>query len=119
MRIFDGVFLLVVSAFLCLKVPFLGVLVLVLSLLIQFQNSRVRFLLGSSDQTITTGKKIKAAVLAVLLGVSLTPLLMDAGTPATGSDKPFVFDSLLPLVVVVSLFSAAMMVGVAVEKRKR
>jgi hypothetical protein len=119
LRIFDGVFLLVVSTFLFLKVPFLGVLVLVLSLLIQFQNSRVRFLLGSSDQTITTGKKIKALVLAVLLGASLTPLLMDAGTPAIGNDAPFIFDSLLPLVIVVALFSAAMMVGVAVEKRKR
>jgi hypothetical protein len=117
MRIFDSILLLVVSGFLCVKFPFLGILVLVLGLFIQFQNARARMLLGSEIRNVPGSRKFKSLALSLMVGVPLLPLLIDVRPDA--AEKGFSYDSLLPLISVIALFSASMMVALTVEKRKR
>jgi hypothetical protein len=116
MRVFDGAFLLAVSALLAWRLPFAGVLVLVLGLLIQFQLFRVRLLLGGDPVQIPAGRKIRGGALAIALSAGLVPLLED---PAGFTLPHAEYHHHLPLVVLVSLLSASMMVALTVEKRKR
>jgi hypothetical protein len=116
MRVFDAVFLIVLSVFLATRSPFSGVLVVVLGLLIQFQLFRMRFLLGEVRTGVPAGRRIRALALSLVFAAPLFPMLEEATGPSPAAME---YPLLLPLVLLVSLLAATMMAALAVEKRKR
>ena len=116
MRWFDSLFLIAVSGFLATRSMFSGVLVLVFGLLIQFQLFRIRLLLGGDSTAVPAGRRFRAAALSLALAATLFPMVEE---PAGAAAAEMPYHQYLPLVVLVSLFSATMMAGLAVEKRKR
>jgi hypothetical protein len=116
MRVFDLLFLLLVSGFLASRSPFSGVVVLVLGLLIRIQLFRMRLLLGGGEENIPAGRRVRAWVLALGLSATLLPMVQDSAGPGPVEVE---YSHFLPVVILVSLLSAAMMAGLAVEKRKR
>lgn len=116
MRIFDLVFLLVVSGFLVTRSPFSGVVVLVLGLLIRSQLFRMRLLLGGGSENPPAGRRVRALILSLGLSATLLPLVQESAGPAPVEVE---YSHFLPVVILISLLAAAMMAGLAVEKRKR
>jgi hypothetical protein len=116
MRVFDLLFLLMVSGFVATRSPFSGVVVLVLGLLIRIQLFRMRLLLGGGSKSLPAGRRVRALALSLALSVTLFPLVQESSGPGPTEIE---YSPLLPVVILISLLSAAMMAGLAVEKRKR
>jgi hypothetical protein len=116
MRVFDLFFLLVVSGFLATRSPFSGVVVLVLGLMIRIQLFRMRLLLGGGSERAPAGRRVRALILSLGLSATLLPLVQESAGP---SPVEIEYSHFLPVVILISLLSAAMMAGLAVEKRKR
>ena len=119
MIIFDGLLLIVVSALLATRSLYLGCVTLVLGLLIAFQAKRVQFLLGEKSTEPKLARKIKAAILSLLTSAAAYPLILETGLAPARDEGNFDYISVLPIVIVIGLFSAAMMAALIVEKRKR
>lgn len=119
MWIFDLSLLTAVSCFLGMRSLYLGVATFVLGLLIEFQNQRVRFLLGDTFRPNPVSRKIKAGILACLLAACLIPLAVGTSGEMISSEKMFTLENLLPLVILIGIFSSAMMSVISIEKRKR
>ena len=118
MIIFDLLLLIAVSGILAVKSLYLGAITLVIGFLIGFQNTRTIHLLGQANPLITTRRKAKAWILALIFGGCLTPLLMEVRD--VGSfEKDWVPEAVLPILIAIGLFSAAMMAALTVERRKR
>jgi hypothetical protein len=118
MWIFDLALLLFVSISLSLKNLYLGVITLVLGLMIGFQHERVRFLLGEERELISTSRKVKAAIFALLMACCLLPMISSVDFDANQFET-FNLDSLLPVIVLVGVFASALVAVLATEKRKR
>jgi hypothetical protein len=118
MILFDLILLLCVSGALAMKSLYLGAITLVIGFLIGFQNLRTTHLLGQSPAVVSTSRKVKAVILAVLIGACLSPVVFEAHDAGT-FEKDWMPESLLPIIVVIGLFAAAMMAALTVEKRKR
>lgn len=116
MRVFDLIFLLMVSGFVATRSPFSGVVVLVLGLLIRIQLFRMRLLLGGGSESLPAGRRVRALALSLALSATLFPMIQDSAGQGPAEIE---YSHFLPVVILISLLSAAMMVGLAVEKRKR
>ncbi len=118
MWIFDSVLLIAVSALLGFRSPYLGILTFILGIFVEFQAKRVLFLLGERPKTVPASRKVKSAILAVLFGACLIPLV-GTGQTEVATEGTFDIESLLPLVVIVGLLSSVLMSALSTEKRKR
>jgi hypothetical protein len=118
MILFDFILLLLVSGVLATKSLYLGTITLVIGFLLGFQNIRTIHLLGQADPEVPTARKIKALILSCVLGVCAIPLLLE-GREAGTFEKEWAPETVLPIIIVIGLFSAAMMAALTVEKRKR
>ncbi len=87
-----------------------------LGLVFLFQARRSRLLTGWSPAPLPLGRRIRAAVCAVLLAGGAAPLLTESVVP--GVDAP-TEDLLFPVVVSVILLSGMLLLGLGVERRKR
>jgi hypothetical protein len=114
----DLALLIVVSGLLSLKSIFLGSIVLITGFLMSFQVIRTRNLLGAEIQSVGIARRVKAAVLAIILSLAMVPLLEDAG-PAKLFEKLFSQEAILPVVVMICLLAATAISALTVEKRKR
>ncbi len=120
MIIFDLLLLLFVSGMLAVKSLYLGSITIVAGFLIGFQNQRTIRLLGVNPEPIRTARKVKAAILALLIGACCLPFLLEHPLNAIeGFDKSWSEETILPVVVVIGLLASAMMAALVVEKRKR
>jgi uncharacterized protein YacL len=116
--LFDLALLLFASGLLAIKSLFLGSVTLVIGLLIGFQNIRTMKLLGISRNQVSLTRKVKAAILAIILGLCAFPLLFDSSVRANfevlNSEE-----AVLPVIIVIGLMASALMAALVVEKRKR
>ena len=112
---FDLLLLFVVSVALAEKSFYLGSTALIIGLLIHYQCVRIRSLLGKEPSPLTVGRKVKAAILALVLGLSASPFLFEGNKIEKEENK----QNLIPLTIVISLFSATMMSALVVERRRR
>jgi hypothetical protein len=119
MIFFDLFLLVVVSAVMASKNLYLGSVTLIIGLFIAFQNIRTIRLLGTQAHKTAPSRQVKAAVLALVIGLCALPLLIDEGRPEGLVDQAWSEVASLPLVIIVGLFSATMMSALAIEKRKR
>ena len=119
MWIFDPLLLIAVSTFLATKNHYLGIVTFFLGVFVEFQNKRHLFLLGEQKKVISTGRKIKAAILSLVLGGCLIPFALPSAATSTQFEKTFNLDTLLPLVIIVGLLSSVLMAALSTEKRSR
>jgi hypothetical protein len=118
--ILDLLFLFVVSAHLTLEGPSLGILVCLLNLAFFFQFGKTALLLGEKRRIVPTPKKVKAAVLAILLASPFFYLIgVEPANEAGPSFLMAVNEDLFPLFVGVCLLSALLLLALVAEKRKR
>lgn len=117
MLYFDLLLLLVASFFAGSRLPLVGVTIFVLGGSALIQNLRTRRLLGSAAGTISTGKKIKSGVIAIVLGGLAAPLLDEFGH-AQGQQSRDVA-ALMPLVILVGVLSASLLIALINERKKR
>jgi hypothetical protein len=115
----DLAFLVVVSLLLGMRSLYLGAVVLIFGFLIGFQAIRTRRLLGSEGVHTRMAHKVKALVLATVLGLSALPFVLEDQVMPTELEKLWSQESALPIVVMICLFAAAAISALAVEKRKR
>lgn len=119
MIIFDFFLLVSVSVLLGLKSLYLGAITLIIGLLIGFQNHRVQLLLGEIGTHTTVARKIKAALLSLLLTGCFYPLAVESGLVPGLFEAEFNSVLVLPIIIVIGLLSATVMAALTVEKRKR
>lgn len=119
MIIFDFLLLTSVSALIGLKSLYLGAVTLVIGLLIGFQNHRLQLLLGEIGTRATIARKVKSALLSLLLTACMYPLAAESGLLPGLFESEFNPVLVLPIIIIIGLFSATVMTALAVEKRKR
>ena len=119
MILFDAVLLIAVSGALAVKSLYLGVITLVLGFLIGFQNLRTIHLLGRERPSYSTSKKVKALILAVIIGLCMIPFVLELPAQPNNFETTWSEETVLPIIIVVGLFAAAVMSALTVEKRKR
>ena len=102
-----------------MKSLYLGSVTLVIGFLIAFQVRRTLRLVGSMPAEVTMARRIQAGILAVLLSLTLFPLFIERVSVADQFEKTWTHEVVLPIAIVLGLFTAAMMSALAIEKRKR
>ena len=117
--LFDLTLLLGVSGSLAFKNLYLGITVLIMGLLVGFQSERLKALLGEEPIQTNTSRKVKAFAVSIILGGCFIPILQNQVGLEDHFEKIYHVEILLPLIVLIGLFSAAMISAVATEKRKR
>jgi hypothetical protein len=115
----DLALLIVVSACFASRILFLGVVILVAGLFFQIQVRRTRLLIGSRATQSTAGRRIRAAILSILITGTATPLLMDGPLSQGAFEKSSLPDSSLPIIILLGFLSAMLMIGLSVERRRR
>ncbi len=113
--IFDIALLLLTSIALGTKSLYLGTSTLIVGLLIHFQCIRVRALIGKRVIVAPLAKRVKAAVLSIVIGLCIAPFLVEGAH----TEKEFNQHSLIPMIVAISMFAAVAMVSLVVERRRR
>jgi hypothetical protein len=120
MIIFDLFLLVFVSGMLALKSLYLGSITLVVGVLLGFQNQRTVRLLGVFPEATSVSRKVKAGLLALVLGLCALPFLLERQLQETeGFNNVWTEETILPLVIVIGLFAATSLAALTVEKRKR
>jgi uncharacterized membrane protein len=105
---------------LALKSLYLGSITLIVGFLLGFQNQRTVRLLGGLPEITSVSRKVKAALLSIVLTLCALPFLLEHELQTTeGLDKAWTEQAILPLVIVIGLFAAASLAALSVEKRKR
>ena len=118
--ILDLVFLFMVSAHLLARSVSLGILVFLLNLAFFFQFGKTATLLGNARRFVPTAKKIKAAILAILLTSPFFYFLgVEPSSEAGASFVSAVNEDLFPVFIGVCLLSSLLLIALVAEKRKR
>ncbi len=117
--ILDLALLLVASACFASRILFLGVMILVAGLFFHTQARRTRLLIGSKHLQASAGKRLRAAVLSLLVTAFAAPVLIEEQGAPGAFGKSSLPDASLPIIIVLGILSAMLMVGLSVERRRR
>jgi hypothetical protein len=118
--ILDLVFLIVISVYLAWFFPYLAVALLLLNVLFATQYWKTQLLLGSNPSVVTTSRRVKSAILAVVF-TSACGCVMIEDSPSLQNEGFYNLwnHDYFPVLMVICVFAALLMATLVTEKRKR